>query len=228
MRHRVARTRLKRNTGQRKALLEGLVKNLIIHQRIQTTHPRAKQAQRLADKLITLGKTDSVHSRRLAFAILQDRTMTKRLFTELAPLFADRPGGYTRVLHMNPRKGDAAPMALLEFVEKTDEFSKMIARKAETKLKKQALNEAEAKRNERAQDHGHDHEHDHNHEPAQEIVTPKKVSKKTKQIVSEVVEPSKKEASKPAEESKPVKEEPKDKENFVGNLKKFFKRKGQE
>jgi large subunit ribosomal protein L17 len=220
VRHRVARTRLKRSTSQRKALLEGLVKNLIIHQRIQTTHPRAKQAQRLADKLITLGKTDSVHSRRQAFAILQDRTMTKRLFTELAPLFADRPGGYTRVLHMNPRKGDAAPMALLEFVEKTDEFSKLIARKAETKEKKQALLEAEAKKNAPAPEPDHDHSHEEDIAP--KSAAPEKITKKTKQIVSEVVEAPKK------AEAEPAKEDPKDKENFVGNLKKFFKRKGQE
>jgi len=124
VRHHRTRRRLQRNFSHRKALLENLVRNLLQYQRIRTTHGKAKEAQRLADRLITLGKTGTVHARRQAFAILGDRDMIKKLFDDVAPLFKDRNGGYTRVLHMDHRKGDAAPMALLELVEKTPEMTK--------------------------------------------------------------------------------------------------------
>ena len=135
MRHHRTRRRLQRNFSHRKALLENLVRNLLQYQRIRTTHVKAKEAQRLADRLITLGKTGTVHSRRQAFAILGDRDMIKKLFDEVAPLFKNRNGGYTRVLHMDLRKGDAAPMALLELVEKAPEVTKEIKEPKEKKAK---------------------------------------------------------------------------------------------
>lgn len=119
MRHQRARRRLKRNFSHRKQMLENVVLSLFRHQRIQTTWPRAKAAQRLAERLITFGKSNTLEARRRVFSVLGDRGMTTKLFDEIAPRFKERNGGYTRVLHLGERKGDAAPMALLELTEKT-------------------------------------------------------------------------------------------------------------
>ena len=100
---------------QRRALLDGLVQNLVIHGQIRTTHARAKEAQRVADRLVTWGKEGSIASRRQAYRILQDRTLVRRLFAEIAPQFTGVPGGYTRVLRMSRRLGDGAELALLAF-----------------------------------------------------------------------------------------------------------------
>lgn len=149
MRHNRTRRRLKRNFSHRKQMLENLVTSLLRHQQIRTTLPKAKEAQKLADRLITLGKDDSLHARRRAFQILQDRSITTELFTKIAPRFKARKGGYTRVLHVGTRKGDAAPIALLELTEK------------EVRVKK-TKPKAEKKR-------AHAHEHDeHGHEQAHE------------------------------------------------------------
>jgi len=96
-------------------MLHSLVKGLVVHGQIHTTLARAKEAQRLADRLITLGKEGSVHSRRRAFRVLQDRTLVKQLFADLAPRFSDVSGGYTRVLRASFRRGDGAQQAVLAF-----------------------------------------------------------------------------------------------------------------
>jgi large subunit ribosomal protein L17 len=99
---------------QRQALVDGLVQGLLLHGQITTTFTWAKQAQRAAEHLVTLGKEGSVHSRRLAFRTLQDRTLVKRLFAEIAPRYTDVSGGYTRIVRLaKPRRGDGAQMALL-------------------------------------------------------------------------------------------------------------------
>ena len=115
MRHAKRNQRLSRPSDGRQALLNSLVKALVRHERIQTTHARAKETQRLADRLVTLGKEGSVHARRSAFRILQDRTLVKRLFAEIAPRFGDVSGGYTRVVRLAFRRGDGAMQALLAF-----------------------------------------------------------------------------------------------------------------
>ena len=115
MRHAIQAQRLSRPSDQRKALVNSLVKGLVLHDQIQTTLARAKQAQRLADRLVTLGKDGSVHARQRAFRVLQDRTLVKRLFAEIAPRFVDVPGGYTRVLRLSLRRGDGAQRAVLAF-----------------------------------------------------------------------------------------------------------------
>ena len=115
MRHATRSQRLSRNTEQREALLDGLVQNLIVHGQITTTHARAKEAQRVADRLVRLGKEGSIASRRLAFRVLQDRALVKRLFSDIAPRFVDLPSGYTRVLRLSLRRGDGAQRALLSF-----------------------------------------------------------------------------------------------------------------
>ncbi|MBI3011234.1 MAG: 50S ribosomal protein L17 [Candidatus Omnitrophica bacterium] len=115
MRHATRSQRLSLPSEHRGALLHNLVRSLLIHGRIRTTYARAKEAQRFADRLVTLGKEGSIHARRRAFRVLQDRTLVKRLFTDIAPSFADLSGGYTRVLRLSVRRGDGARQALLAF-----------------------------------------------------------------------------------------------------------------
>lgn len=100
-------------SDRREAVVNGLVKNLVQHGQIRTTFAKAKAAQRLADRLVTLGKDGSIHARRRAFRILQDRDLVKQLFGEIAPRFVEVSGGYTRVLRLSPRLGDGAELALL-------------------------------------------------------------------------------------------------------------------
>lgn len=121
MRHAKAGRKLNRTSAHRLAMLQNMVVSLIRHERITTTHPKAKEARRLAEKVVTLGKTDSLHSRRLAFRIVQDETIVKKVFDVLGPRFAQRPGGYTRIVKVGFRHGDNAPMSILEFVERTPE-----------------------------------------------------------------------------------------------------------
>lgn len=115
MRHAKRTQRLSRPSDARDALLHGLVQHLVTKGQIRTTFARAKEAQRLADRLVTLGKQGSVHARRRAFRVLQDRTLVKQLFGEIAPRFLDVSGGYTRVLRLAIRRGDGAQEALLAF-----------------------------------------------------------------------------------------------------------------
>jgi large subunit ribosomal protein L17 len=115
MRHAKNSQRLSRPSEHREAMLGSLVKGLVIHGQVTTTHARAKVAQRLADRLVTLGKEGSIHARRRAFRILQNRTLVNRLFSDVAPRFLDVRGGYTRVVRLSPRLGDGAQKAVLAF-----------------------------------------------------------------------------------------------------------------
>lgn len=100
------------------ALIENMVGSLLTHQQIQTTLQKAKVARRLAERIITLGKNDTLASRRQVFSYLQDHELTSKVFREVAPRFKSRNGGYTRILHLDRRKGDGASLALLELTEK--------------------------------------------------------------------------------------------------------------
>ena len=113
MRHATQSQRLGRPTDQRQAMVHNLVKGLVAHGQIETTLARAKEAQRLANRLVTLGKEGSVHSRRRAFRVLQNRTLVRQLFADIAPTFVDVPGGYTRVVRLSARRGDGAQRAVL-------------------------------------------------------------------------------------------------------------------
>lgn len=135
MRHRKQKGMLSRNTSQRNALLSGLARNLILKERINTTFARAKQAQRLADRLVTLGKKNTIHSRRLAHRIIPDNEILKILFTDISPRFKDRNGGYTRVIRIADRCGDGSKMALLEFVVRKPKPEKTKEKKAKAKEK---------------------------------------------------------------------------------------------
>lgn len=116
-------TKLNRRSDQRKAMLRDLVTQLIIHERIETTHTKAQELKRLADKMVTLGKKNTLASRRQAAKTVRfipandDQNALQKLFDDLAPRFAGRAGGYTRVYKLGPRRGDSTEMAIIEFVE---------------------------------------------------------------------------------------------------------------
>ena len=116
MRHRNSGSKLGRNPSHRRATLRNLVTNLFEHGRITTTLTRAKATRPVAEKIITLGKRDTLQSRRQAAAYLMTPAVTAKLFSEIAPKFADRAGGYTRIIHAGIRVGDGAKVAILEIV----------------------------------------------------------------------------------------------------------------
>jgi large subunit ribosomal protein L17 len=116
MRHRKGGAKLGRKPAHRRATLRNLVTNLIERERIHTTLARAKAARPFAERMISLGKRDSLHARRQAAAFLMTPAATRKLFADLAPRFADRPGGYTRIIHTGWRIGDGANLAILELL----------------------------------------------------------------------------------------------------------------
>lgn len=117
MRHKVDGRLFNRTANQRKALLRGLVNSLIEHERIETTVAKAKEAKRLAEKVITLGIKGDLHSKRLAYAFLSNRKTLAKLFKDIAPRFVGRNGGYLRMVQTRNRVNDSAPMAVLEFID---------------------------------------------------------------------------------------------------------------
>jgi large subunit ribosomal protein L17 len=119
MRHHLSGRQLSRNAPHRHALLRSLSVSLLRHETIRTTVPKAKELRRVVEPLITLGKEDSDANRRLAFSRLRDSEIVAKLFDTIGPRFKTRPGGYTRILHMAPRPGDNAPMALMQLVERS-------------------------------------------------------------------------------------------------------------
>jgi large subunit ribosomal protein L17 len=118
MRHRNAFRKLNRTATHRSALFASLASALIKHEQIVTTLPKAKDLRRVADRLITLAKRGDLHARRLAFARIRDEAMVAKLFDTLGPRYAERPGGYTRVMKAGFRYGDSAPMAVIELVDR--------------------------------------------------------------------------------------------------------------
>ena len=117
MRHNKAVNHLGRKSGHRKAMLSNMACSLILHKRIETTVAKAKALKQYVEPLVTKSKDDSTHSRRIVFSYLKSKYATAELFRTIGPKIADRPGGYLRVLHTGFRKGDAAEMALVEFVD---------------------------------------------------------------------------------------------------------------
>ena len=133
MRHRRIRRKLGVRTHHRKALLRNLVRNLVIHKRIQTTYAKAKEASAFADRMVQLAKQGSLHSRRLLIAKLGNAETAHALIANVAPHFKERKGGYTRVLRLGTRVGDQADMALLEFTALIEAPEKKKAKKEKTK-----------------------------------------------------------------------------------------------
>jgi large subunit ribosomal protein L17 len=117
MRHQKSGKKLGRTSAHRKALYSNLAGALIEHGRIETTEAKAKAVKPFAEKMITLGKRGDLHARRQALAALRSNDIVHRLFADVAPRFADRPGGYTRIVKLGPRQGDAADMVYLELVD---------------------------------------------------------------------------------------------------------------
>ena len=131
MRHGHGLRKLNRTSEHRLAMLRNMCVSLLRHEAIKTTVPKAKELRRVVEPLITLGRTPTVANRRLAFARLRDRDIVTKLFNELGPRYATRPGGYTRILKMGFRVGDNAPMAFVELVDRPEPVAAEEAASAE-------------------------------------------------------------------------------------------------
>jgi large subunit ribosomal protein L17 len=142
MRHRNAGRKLGRTSAHRWAMLRNLVTSLLEHEQIETTDAKAKEVRRVAERMITLGKRGSLHARRRALRVVRSREVTAKLFDELAPRFRERPGGYTRVLKVRTRVGDAAPLSLIELVDRTPALAPKTEKSAKAKASR---GEAKAK-----------------------------------------------------------------------------------
>ncbi|UCE28076.1 MAG: 50S ribosomal protein L17 [Candidatus Coatesbacteria bacterium] len=119
MRHVKRKGKLGRTPSHRDATLRNLVSSLIVHEQIKTTAAKAKAVKPIIDRLVSRARTDTVHSRRLANRIIKDRSVIRKLYQEIAPMFQDRTGGYVRIVRGYPRRGDGASAVILEFIEKT-------------------------------------------------------------------------------------------------------------
>ncbi|UCH12805.1 MAG: 50S ribosomal protein L17 [Candidatus Omnitrophota bacterium] len=205
MRHGKLNKRFGRNKSARKELIRSLARNALIYSRIKTTLPKAKEASRLLDKLISLGKKETLQARRAAFDMLQDRSLVSRLVKDIAPLFKDRNGGYTRIIQLNSRHGDGTQMAILELVEKLKEEPKP-KKKVKAKAKEAPKKVVEAPREEP--------------KPIEEIKekpAPKKLKAKPK------AKPPK--AKEEPQEAEKVKPKPEKKKEWFNRIKGIFKRK---
>ena len=120
MRHRKSGRRFGRTSSHRKAMFQNMVKSILLHEMITTTLAKAKDLRRYAEPLITLAKEDTVSKRRLAFSRLRDDALVAKLFNDIGPRFKTRPGGYLRILKCGQRQGDAAPMAIVELVDRSE------------------------------------------------------------------------------------------------------------
>jgi large subunit ribosomal protein L17 len=147
MRHLKSGRKLSRNSSHRWALMRNLVTALLRDEKIQTTDPKAKELRRWADRVITLGKEGSLHARRQALGIVQDKAVVRKLFDTIAPRFKERAGGYTRIIKIGWRRGDAAQMSLIELVAGADEAAAEKsggAKKSRRARRKQPAKEAAA------------------------------------------------------------------------------------
>ncbi|NLZ67490.1 MAG: 50S ribosomal protein L17 [Spirochaetales bacterium] len=130
MKHKIGFNALSRNASERKALKRSMVTSLFKYERIETTKAKALEVKKAAEKLITRAKNDTVHNRRVVSSFVYDEAIVAKLFNEIAPLFKERNGGYTRILKTEFRLGDAAEMCILELVEKTEKKDAKAAKKA--------------------------------------------------------------------------------------------------
>jgi len=142
MRHKVAGRLFSRTANQRKALLRGLVSSLFEHQRIETTVAKAKSIKAIAEKLVTFGKRADLHAKRMVMSYIPNRNIMSKLFSEIAPRFADRNGGYLRIIQTRQRVNDRAPMAIIEFVD----YENLKVNKSTKEDKKEAEKKAAEKK----------------------------------------------------------------------------------
>lgn len=139
MRHKVDGRNFGRTANQRKALLRGLIASLFEHQRIETTLAKAKAIRQIAERLVTFGKQGDLHSKRMVLSYIPNRTVVAKLFSEIAPRFVDRNGGYLRIVQTRQRVNDRAPMAIIEFIDYEDVRAK--EKEKEGKKEKEAKKE---------------------------------------------------------------------------------------
>ena len=144
MRHNRQINHLGRQSGHRKAMLSNMASSLIMHKRISTTVAKAQALKMYVEPLITKSKDDSTHSRRVVFSYLKDKNATAELFRTIAPKIADRPGGYLRILHTGFRQGDAAEMALVEFVDFNEAALASAPKEARKSTRRSRAKKAEA------------------------------------------------------------------------------------
>lgn len=151
MRHRVKGRKLKRTASHRAALLSNLAASLLKFKRIKTTLAKAKETRGYVESLITKARKNDLHSKRQIMSVIHDRDTVKELFSEIIPKIGDRPGGYTRVIKLGNRIGDAASMAIIELVDYNDVVNKRVeAQKEKREAKKEAKREAEQNKTEEA------------------------------------------------------------------------------
>ncbi len=143
MRHRKQGRKLNRTSSHRKAMFKNMAVSLITHEQIVTTLPKAKELRSIVDKLITLGKRGDLHARRQAASQMEDAAAVKKLFAVIGPRYAERPGGYTRVMKAGFRYGDNAPMAVIELVDR-DEDAKGKGDRERMEAEETAIDETEA------------------------------------------------------------------------------------
>ncbi|MDP2913321.1 MAG: 50S ribosomal protein L17 [Candidatus Omnitrophota bacterium] len=210
MRHRKRSSKLSMMSSHRKAMLRNMVRNLLKYQRIETTLARAKEARRLAEKVLTIARTDTVFSRRRAYEVLPDRDLIRRLFKEIAPLFKDRHSGYTRVIATGFRRGDGANMAILELTEK-----KIVEKLPKKKKEKLGTEEAKPEKTAGAQEAKKPKE-GHEKEMKREDSGIKMPSKAKQTLVEE----------KRAEKAKSEDKKAADKRGFMKNLRGLFRKRG--
>ncbi len=149
MRHLNSGRKLSRNSSHRWAMMRNMVTSLLREEKIQTTDPKAKELRRWTDRVITLGKEGSLHARRQALAIIQDKSVVHKLFETIATRFKNRAGGYTRIIKIGRRHGDAAPVSLIELLAGSDEASQSTTgqeKKAKRKSRKAAPKAASGRR----------------------------------------------------------------------------------
>ena len=180
MRHKVHTFKIGRTGAHRKAMLANMVSSLIEHGEIRTTITKAKEARRVADKMVTLGKKGDLHRRRLAVSKLRDKTAVKKLFDEVAPQYTERNGGYTRIIKLSRRLGDAAEMCILQFVE-SDDAVKKAAKTTKTKKAKAPKAEKAPKATEEVVE-------EVKAEATEEVVEEAKAVEKAEEVAEEVKE----------------------------------------
>lgn len=180
MRHKVHTFKIGRSGAHRKAMLANMVSSLIEHGEIRTTITKAKEARRVADKMVTLGKKGDLHRRRLAVSKLRDKTAVKKLFDEVAPQYTERNGGYTRIIKLSRRLGDAAEMCILQFVE-SDDAVKKAAKNTKTK-------KAKAPKAKKAPEATEEVVEEVKAEATVEVVEEAKAAEKTEEVAKEVKE----------------------------------------
>ncbi len=138
MRHRKIRGRLGRTSAHRRAMINNMITSLLAHERIQTTVPKAKAARRVAERMITYAKRDTLHARRLAHRRIRDNEVLRKLFAVLGPRYESRPGGYTRLVRLAARPGDGAELAILELVDRFGAGASPVVEKPKRRRKKKA------------------------------------------------------------------------------------------